>query len=296
MNTIKNKFVYAALLLVQFYLPRTCFSQNIDLCNKAVNSSKIVVAGGSITEILFLLEKQKQIVALDVTSNYPNETKNYPSIGYVRNLSTEGVMSMSPELILAEDDIGPPSVVNQIKSLGIDFRIIEEEASSDGVIKKIRCVSKIVDKEKEAEKIINNQFKPQIKKLEKNRKKIESKKIKGMLVLSMRGTSPIIAGGNTSGDSYMDMVGLENIFKDVDGWKSITIESIIELNPDYVIFPNKEMHKSSDVNNLKENPFFKNTKAGKNNNFIYDDGMAVLGFGPRTISSALNTTKKILDF
>ena len=23
------------------------------------------------------------------------------------------------------------------------------------------------------------------------------------------------------------------------------------------------MHKSSDVNNLKENPFFKNTKAGK---------------------------------
>ena len=34
-----------------------------------------MVAGGSITEILFLLEKQKQIVALDVTSNYPNETK-----------------------------------------------------------------------------------------------------------------------------------------------------------------------------------------------------------------------------
>ena len=31
---------------------------------------------------------------------------------------------------------------------------------------------------KEAEKIINNHFKPQIKKLEKNRKKIESKKIR----------------------------------------------------------------------------------------------------------------------
>ena len=29
----------------------------------------------------------------------------------------------------------------------------------------------------------------------------------------MRGTSPIIAGGNTSGDSYMQMVGLENILK-----------------------------------------------------------------------------------
>ena len=172
MSIVKNKFVYAALLLVQLYLPRTCFSQNIDLCNRADNSSKIVVAGGSITEILFLLEKQKQIVALDVTSNYPNETKNYPSIGYVRNLSTEGVMSMSPELILAEDDIGPPSVVNQIKSLGVDFRIIEEEASSDGVIEKIRCISKIVDKEKEAEKIINNKFKNKRKKLEKNRKKI----------------------------------------------------------------------------------------------------------------------------
>ena len=59
MSIVKNKIVYAAFLLVQLYLPRTCFSQNIDLCNRADNSSKIVVAGGSITEILFLLEKQK---------------------------------------------------------------------------------------------------------------------------------------------------------------------------------------------------------------------------------------------
>ena len=46
MSIVKNKFVCVALLLVQLYLPRTCFSQNIDLCNKADNSSKIVVAGG----------------------------------------------------------------------------------------------------------------------------------------------------------------------------------------------------------------------------------------------------------
>ena len=47
-------------------------------CNVAANSEKVVVAGGSLTEIMYFLGLQKKIVALDVTTSYPKEAKKLP--------------------------------------------------------------------------------------------------------------------------------------------------------------------------------------------------------------------------
>ena len=80
-------------------------------CSKAKDTSRIVVAGGAITEILFFLNESKNIVAVDTTSNYPEDAKNYPSIGYVRALSAEGVLSLNPTLIIGENDMGPENVL-----------------------------------------------------------------------------------------------------------------------------------------------------------------------------------------
>ena len=77
-------------------------------CEIAENSSRIAIAGGSLTEITFLLEAEDRIIAVDLTSNYPMMARDLPSIGYVRALSTEGILSLSPTLILGEDDMGPP--------------------------------------------------------------------------------------------------------------------------------------------------------------------------------------------
>ena len=83
-------------------------------CEIASNSSRITVAGGSITEILYFLKEEDRIIGVDITSNYPKDTQKFPSIGYVRNLSAEGVLSLKPTLIIGEDDMGPPDVINQV--------------------------------------------------------------------------------------------------------------------------------------------------------------------------------------
>ena len=53
------------------------------------------------------------------------------------------------------------------------------------------------------------------------------------------------------------------------------------------------MHKNSDVKSLTSNPIFKNTIAGSKENFIFEDSMAMLGFGPRTIMTALKVAKEM---
>ena len=60
-------------------------------CRPAPDPSRIVVAGGSITEILFMLGEDNKIAAVDRTSNYPAEVSRFPVVGYVRALSAEGV-------------------------------------------------------------------------------------------------------------------------------------------------------------------------------------------------------------
>ena len=268
---------------------------DISTCKLADNHSKIVIAGGSITEIIYFLNEDKKIVGVDVTSNYPKKAKDLPSIGYVRNLSTEGLLSLNPTLILGEDDMGPPNVIRQIKEIDVDLRIIPEEKNISGIINKIQCVASIIGASKKAQEMINTSLLPSIKELEEiqNYSQIRAKKV--MLILSMQGTSPIVAGRGTSGDGFINMIGAQNVFNSFDGWKPVSAESIIAANPEYILLPNRDMHKNSNVNNLKTNPIFKNTIAGLKNNFISQDVMTMLGFGPRSIDSALKIAKEIAD-
>ena len=263
------------------------------VCNIADNTSGIVVAGGSITEILYFLNEEDKILGIDVTSNFPKQTKELPSIGYVRNLSTEGILSLNPKLILGENDMGPPLVLDQINEVGVDLRIIPEEQTAMGIIDKISCIASIIGSQDRAQEKIKGELMPIVKDLERFQgdKIFEKKRV--MLILSMQGTSPIVAGLGTSGDGFIKMTGAINVFESFKGWKPVSEEAIIESDPDYFIIPSRDMHKNSDVKSLTSNPIFKNTKAGSKENFIFEDSMAMLGFGPRTIITALKVAKKM---
>ena len=132
------------LLVTILLLISTPAKANV-VCETASNTEKVVVAGGSLTEIMYYLGLQQKIVALDVTSSYPKEAKKLPSIGYVRALSTEGVLSLDPTLVIGENDMGPENVVEQIKRTNIDLRIIPETHSAEGIKSKVLCLGTIFD-------------------------------------------------------------------------------------------------------------------------------------------------------
>ena len=272
----------------------TLFSQE-KYCLLASDDSRIVAAGGSITEILFFLGQEKKIVALDVTSTYPEQTKKLPSIGYVRGLSAEGILSMNPSLIIGENDMGPPTVVNQLREIDIDLRTIPEDQSVEGILQKIYCVASILDIEDIAKEKIDIELSSPITELNNIVKSKKIEEVKIMLILSMKGSSPIVAGRNTSGHGYIEMIGAKNAFDSFEGWQVVSSESILKENPDFIILPQRDLHKNSDVSKIIDDPIFSNINAGKQNNFIFDDGMAILGFSPRTIKSALKSANKILE-
>ena len=279
-NTIFKIFLLISLLLI---------SNAYGNCNKARNSKSIVVAGGSITEIIYFLNLQDKLVGVDVTSNYPLNAKKLPSIGYIRNLSIEGLLSLKPNLILAEESIGPPIIVKQLKKTSVEFRIIKNNHTIDGINEKFLCISKILDVEInntiDYKKFVNN-----VKKLKSFVKDNNKEKKDILLILMMKGTSPIIAGKNTSGHGFIKMIGQNNSMAKVSGWKPVSSEQILIANPNYIIVTKRALKDFTSIEKFLKLPGISSTKAAKNKNVFIKDGMSLLGYGPRTI----NVAKEIL--
>jgi len=282
---IINITFFKSLLLILLLLISNVHAN----CNKAKNSNSIVVAGGSITEIIYFLNLQNKLVGVDVTSNYPLNAKKLPSIGYIRNLSIEGLLSLKPNLILAEESIGPPIIIKQLNKTSVEFRILKNNYTIDGVNEKFLCISKILDI-----KINNNidykKFVNNVKKLKSFVKNNNKEKKDILLILMMKGTSPIIAGKNTSGHGFIKMIGQNNSMDKVSGWKPVSAEEILIANPNYIIITKRALKDFISIEKFLKLPGISSTKAAKNKNVFIKDGMSLLGYGPRTI----NVAKEIL--
>lgn len=59
-------------------------------------AERIVVAGGSLTELIYAMGAGKRVVGVDETTSYPPETTKLPHIGYWKQLSSEGILSLRP--------------------------------------------------------------------------------------------------------------------------------------------------------------------------------------------------------
>ena len=268
------------------------FAQPVYSCNQAENSSRVTIAGGSLTEIIYLLRQEDKLVAVDITSNFPEEAKQLPSIGYVRALSAEGVLSLSPSLILGEDDTGPPAVMEQLSRVGIQIEIIPEENTADGIIKKVKCVAEILGvNDNIKDEILSNLNTDanELKLLTETNKK-EPPKV--MFILSMESGSPTVGGRGTSADGLIKMTGALNVMDSFEGWKPVSTEAIIQAKPDFILISERGLNSFGSIEKLGQHPSLVFTPAAKNNNIIAMDGMAMLGFGPRTISSAKDIAQK----
>ncbi|HRJ72305.1 MAG TPA: ABC transporter substrate-binding protein, partial [Terrimicrobiaceae bacterium] len=60
---------------------------------------RIVSAAGAVTETLYALGVQDALVAVDVSSVFPAAADALPKIGYARQLSAEGILSMKPSVV-----------------------------------------------------------------------------------------------------------------------------------------------------------------------------------------------------
>ena len=260
----------------------------------ATDSSRLAISGGSITEIVYLLNESAKIVAADRTSNYPTAATKLPSIGYVRNLSAEGVLSIEPTLILAENDTGPPIVLDQLRKTGVEIAIIPEQMDAEGIISKVECVASVINADPESTATATAKLAQNLAVLEhlKNAARELETNITVAVILGLDNGQPTVGGINTSANSILEMAGATNAFERFEGWKPVPAESMLEANPDIIIMPIRSVKMAGGLEKILSMQAIRLTNAAMNNRVIAIDGMALLGFGPRTLGVAIDIAKK----
>ena len=103
--------------------------------------ARIVSIGGAITEILYALGFEDRLAGVDSTSLYPAAAlRDKPNVGYMRQLSAEGVLGLNPSLVLAAQGSGPKETMDVLEAAKVPLVLVPETFSEAGLIEKIRLV------------------------------------------------------------------------------------------------------------------------------------------------------------
>lgn len=243
------------------------------------DKSRIVSIGTAVTETIFALDAAENVVAADESSLYPDEAANLPKVSFTRNLSAEGVLSMSPSLILASGAAGPESSIRQIRAAGVPLLRLTNDETVDGAFERVTQISKVLNREESGEEII--------KKMQQDLSRAESvrselNQLPVVLFIYARGpNSLLVAGNSTSAKTMIELAGGENAFNDFDGYKPLTKEAVVAVNPDVILMMESGLDSVGGVESVQQSPGVRMTNAAKNGRIHAMDGAYLLGFGPR---------------
>ncbi|MER9728437.1 hemin ABC transporter substrate-binding protein [Mesorhizobium sp. M0217] len=266
----------AAMGLSLFIAAPVPASENVAVL---ADTSRIVAIGGSITEIVYALGEEGHLVARDSTSRYPAAAVALPDVGYMRQLSPEGVLSVNPSGILALHGSGPKEAVDVLKKSSVPFIDVPEHYSHDGILEKIRIVGKALGVDAKAETLVA-ETDAKLKAAEKQTASIKQRK-RILFVLSIQGGKILAAGTDTAGDGIIKLAGAVNAVEGFSGYKQMSDEAIVTARPD-VILAMKNAGPPIAEAELFAIPSITSTPAGEGRKLILMDGSYLLGFGPRT--------------
>lgn len=247
------------------------------------NTSRIVSIGGAITEILYALGLQDRIVGVDTTSLYPPKALGEkPNVGYMRQLSAEGVLGLNPQLILAIEGSGPKETLDVLDAAKIPFLSFPETYTEQGLIEKIKMVAHAMDADARGA-CLAAAVSGDLTELKKLRDSVK-KPVRVMFVMSFLNGRAMVAGHKTAANEIIKLAGGVNAVDGFDGYKPVNDEAIVAAKPD-VILTMQRGREQLDAQTVA-NPSFALTPAAAKKSFVAMDGLYLLGFGPRTAAAA----------
>lgn len=249
----------------------------------AATTRRIVSLGGAVTETLYRLGLENEIVGVDATSQFPPQAlATKPSVGYVRALGAEGLLSLRPDLIIATAGAGPPNALALVEAAGVPLVRVPEDATEDGVIQRIATISGAVRARTAGEALIT-EIRAGFAELEERRARLTERK-RVLFVLSLQNGRPLVGGAGTTAHGMLGLAGAANAAQGLTGWKPMSDEGVLSAAPDVVVTMSRGAGgHAPEVLGL---PVFAATPAGRAKAVVTMDGLYLLGFGPRTPSAA----------
>ncbi len=229
-------FLYVLLTLVLFHVsalhsaPRTFKDEVGREVEVPFPPKKIVSLAPNITEILFSLGLDQEIIGVSIHCNFPEKANSKVRVGSYISLDFEKIVFLQPDLIIATGAGNTRDMVDRLKRLGFPTYVIFPKDFED-VLLSIGHLSKLVDREKEGVEIIQG--------MKKRRQRV-MEMIQGLpkpRVFLQIGEAPVVTvGKNSFADDLIRLAGGENVAgNEKEMYPRLGMEEILKRSPEVIL-------------------------------------------------------------
>ena len=207
--------------------------------------SRIISLSPSITEILFSLGLEEQIVGVSNHSDFPPQALAKPRVGSYINPSVERTISLNPDLILATAAGNPREFVERMESLGLSVYTVFPK-DFDGILRSISHIASITEREHWGGRVVREMMKRKQRILQLTRGRNKPK------VFLQIATAPIVTVGKGSfANDLISLAGGQNIAGgETAKYPRYSIEEVLVKAPDVIIITS--MDPKADSQKLAE--------------------------------------------
>jgi iron complex transport system substrate-binding protein len=236
---------------------------------------RIVSVGGAVTETVFALGAGDEVVAVDTSSMYPARTAKLPKVGYQRTLSAEGILALSPDLVIVSDEAGPPATIEQLRGAGVRVERMPPANTPDEAVARVIAVGRAIDR---PAAVFATRMRREVAAAVA---RVAPDGPRFVLVYARGAGTLMVAGTDTAASAMATLAGGRNAIEGVSGFKPLSAEVLIAAAPDVIVVPSRGLVTLGGESGLLALPGVAQTPAGRNRRIVAFDDLLLLGFGPR---------------
>jgi iron complex transport system substrate-binding protein len=241
------------------------------------DASRIVALGGSITETVYALGAGQRLVGVDLSSVYPPEAQALPQLGYFRQTSAEGVLSLNPTLVLAAEGAGPAAAIDQLRAAGVPVLVIPSTPTVAGAKAKLRTVAGVLGLAERGEELVAQMEADLAEAAE-----IAAPSTLRVLFIYARGAGTLsVSGTDTMADTMIRLAGAQNTVTEYEDYRPLTAEAVVAAAPDVLLVLTRGLESVGGIEGLLQLPGLALTPAGRARRVVAIDDALFHNFGPR---------------
>jgi len=195
-----------------------------------LSPKRIISLAPNVTEILFGLGLDQEIVGVSIHCNFPEKARTRARVGSYISLDFEKIVSLKPDLIIGTGAGNTKDMVDRLEKLGFSTYIIFPK-NFDGILTSVRHLSQVVAREKEGLVTVRS--------MESRRQKIVdlTRNLPRPRVFMQIGEAPIVTVGRGSfADDLISLAGGENVAaKEEKMYPRWGMEEVLRRSPEVIL-------------------------------------------------------------
>ncbi|MFE4666812.1 hemin ABC transporter substrate-binding protein [Streptomyces sp. NPDC056716] len=251
-------------------------------------ADRIVPLSGSLSEIVFSLGLGDRVVARDISTTF-EQAADLPLVTRAHDVSAEGVLSLWPDLVLAETTSGPVESLDQIRAAGVPVLTVAPAKGLADVGPRIEAVAgalgvpsagtELIERSEQRIAAVREDVPEQGTEQGADKPRVAFLYLRGSASVYLLGgadsgaTSLIEAAGGVDAGAESGLTG---------DFTPLTSEALVKAAPDAILVMAAGLESVGGVDGLEKIPGIAQTPAGLDRRIVSVEDGVLLSYGPRT--------------